>query len=173
MFFYSLQGSSILASNFVPSAPVLGQYVTLKSPPPILFRGVGHTVEDSNILAVKVLRGNPSTYSAHPTKPIEGYPENAGQDTLLVTALQARNNARVLVTGSLDMFSNAFFRAKVPSNGGASASTPEQSVGNELFCREFTKWVFGDSGILRFRDIVHHKVTERTHHTCYIVLAYC
>jgi Oligosaccharyltransferase 48 kDa subunit beta len=135
------------------SAPLIGQYAALESPPPVLYRGIGHAVEDSNILAVRVLRGNPSTYSANPTKPIEGYPENAGQDTLLVTALQARNNARLLVTGSLDMFSNSFYRAKVSGD-----SSPDQIAGNEVFCGELSKWVFGDSGVLRFRDIVHHKV---------------
>jgi hypothetical protein len=32
---------------------------------------------------------------------------------LLLLLLQARNNARVLVAGSLDMFSNAFFDSAV------------------------------------------------------------
>ena len=121
---------------------------------PVLFRGVGHAVDDNNVLAVKVLRGNPSTYSAHPSKPIDDYPENSGADTLLVTALQARNNARVVATGSLDMFSNAFFRSKQSSG---------ELVGNELFCRELSKWAFGEAGILRFRDIVHHKVRAQYH----------
>jgi oligosaccharyltransferase complex subunit beta len=119
----------------------------------VLFRGIGHAVDDSNILAIKVLRGNPSTYSANPAKPIDDYPENAGADTLLVTAIQARNNARIVVTGSIDMFSNSFFRTKY---SGGSAAAPY--VGNELFCGALSRWAFGESGVLRFTDIVHNKV---------------
>ena len=151
----SLQGVSVLSTNFSPSTSILGAYVTSKSAAPVLFRGIGHAVDDSNILAVKVLRGNPSTYSAHPTKPIDNYPENTGADTLLVTALQARNNARVVVSGSLDMFSNSFFRSKQASGN---------LVGNELFCGELSKWAFGEAGILRFRDITHHKVRQLSQH---------
>jgi oligosaccharyltransferase complex subunit beta len=145
----SLQGVAVLSTTVSPSAPILGDYVASRVIAPVLFRGIGHAVDDSNILAMKVLRGNPSTYSAHPSKPIDNYPENTGADTLLVTALQARNNARVVVSGSLDMFSNAFFRAKQASG---------DLVGNELFCRELSKWAFGEAGVLRFRDITHHKV---------------
>lgn len=134
---------------------MLGAYAAAKTPAPVLFRGIGHAIDDSNILAVKVLRGNPSTYSAVPSKPVDDYPENTGSDTLLVTALQARNNARVVVSGSLDLFSNSFFRAK-QANG--------EFVGNELFCAELSKWAFGEAGVLRFRDILHHKVMRHTAH---------
>lgn len=139
------------------ASPILNAYASSKSPAPVLFRGVGHAVDDNNILAIKVLRGNPSSYSANPMKPIDDYPENAGADTLLVTAVQARNNARIILTGSIDMFSNRFFRT--PYAGGSAAAP---YVGNELFCQSVSKWVFGESGVLRFRDIVHNKVsTER------------
>lgn len=37
----------------------------------------------------------------------------AGQNMLLVAALQARNNARVVVSGSLEFFSDAFIMASV------------------------------------------------------------
>ena len=36
-----------------------------------------------------------------------------GQNMLLVAALQARNNARVVVSGSLEFFSDAFITAAV------------------------------------------------------------
>ena len=38
---------------------------------------------------------------------------HAGQNMLLVAALQARNNARVVVSGSLEFFSDAFIMASV------------------------------------------------------------
>jgi oligosaccharyltransferase complex subunit beta len=143
---------SLLSSNFLKNTAILGAYASTKTSAPVLFRGIGHAVDDSNILAIKVLRGNPSSYSANPSKPIDDHPESAGANTLLVTALQARNNARIVVTGSMDMFSNAFFRTKQSSNSEGLF------VGNELFCKELSKWTFGESGVLRFRDIVHNKV---------------
>ena len=41
------------------------------------------------------------------------YPHAVGKNTLLVAALQARNNARVVFLGSLDFFSDEFFTASV------------------------------------------------------------
>lgn len=43
------------------------------------------------------------------------YPHAVGKNTLLVAALQARNNARVVFLGSLDFFSDEFFTASVQS----------------------------------------------------------
>jgi oligosaccharyltransferase complex subunit beta len=141
--------SGVLVSNAIKSGVILGKYAQSQNSAPVLYRGVGHAVDNTNVLAVKVLRGNPSTYSANPAKSIDDYPENAGADTLLVTAVQARNNARIVISGSLDMFSNSFYRTKQAQNGAL--------VGNEAFCAELSKWAFGEAGVLRFRDINHAK----------------
>lgn len=115
----------------------------------MLYHGVGQSLTDpENILAVPVLRGNPSSYSAQPNKPVADGPESSGEHTLLVTAVQGRNNARVVVSGSLDLFTNAYYRA-VDANG--------QQVGNEAFCRELSKWALAETAVLRFRDITHHR----------------
>lgn len=160
-FYFSLQGLAVLSTNYLKSSPVLGAYSASNQPAPVLFRGIGHAVDENNILAIKALRGNPSTYSANPAKPIDDYPENAGADTLLVTAIQARNNARIVITGSIDMFSNKFFRTKLSQ----ASSSESPYVGNELFCGSISKWVFGEVGVLRFRDIVHNKVIKLSHYT--------
>ena len=136
----NLKHNSVVSSNAFKSHVILGNF--LKTEQNVLFKGIGHAVDESNVLAVKVLRGNPSTYSANPSLPISEYPENAGADTLLVSALQGRNNARIVVSGSIDMFSNAFYRSS-------------QGVNNEVFCSDLAAWTFGESGVLRFRDIVH------------------
>lgn len=65
--------------------------------------------------------------------------------------MQARNNARTVLSGSLDLFSNEFFRASVSSDG------EESGTGNELFAAELSKWALGERGVLRFSNIVHHK----------------
>mmetsp|Transcript_65641 Transcript_65641/g.129115 ORF Transcript_65641/g.129115 Transcript_65641/m.129115 type:complete len:459 (-) Transcript_65641:92-1468(-) len=141
----SLQNTHILARQASTSKAVLGSYASDSSRAPVLFHGVAQSLVDSeNVLALRVLEGNPSTYSAIPNKAAE----TSGQDALLVTAVQGRNNARVVVSGSLDMFSNAFFRA-IDANG--------VQVGNEVFCRELSRWALAETAVLRFRDITHHR----------------
>ena len=155
----ALQHSAVLSRSAVRSRVFLGDFAERGAP--VLFSGVAHSVERDNILAVpvrgcftaslpspvQVLRGNPSSYSANPSKPVEQL-QIAGDKAHLVTAVQARNNARILVSGSLDLFSNDFFRARDSRTG--------EMVGNEAFCSELSKWVFAERGVLRFSDIRHH-----------------
>eukprot|EP00640_Fibrocapsa_japonica_P001078 CAMPEP_0113934304 /NCGR_PEP_ID=MMETSP1339-20121228/1637_1 /TAXON_ID=94617 /ORGANISM="Fibrocapsa japonica" /LENGTH=433 /DNA_ID=CAMNT_0000936047 /DNA_START=226 /DNA_END=1527 /DNA_ORIENTATION=+ /assembly_acc=CAM_ASM_000762 len=126
---------------------VVGEY----TPPthgPVLYRGIGHAVDESNILALQILTGNPTTYSAFADEAVGEYPQNAGKDTLLVTALQARNNARATFAGSLHMFSNKYFLSKLPSG---------EAAGNRVFCTELSKWAFSERGVLRASGITHHR----------------
>ena len=148
----------MLSGNCLKDTPILGSYCTSSNQAPVMFRGIGHSVDESNILATRVLRGNPTTYSSNPAKPIDDSPETAGANTLLVTALQARNNARIVITGSIDMFSNTVFRTRRSGPAGGDSVY----VGNELFCASLSRWVFGESGVLRFRDIIHNKVRTPT-----------
>lgn len=134
-----------MTSNIINSDVILGKY---ENSNPILYRGIGHSFDESNMLAVNVLRGNPTSYSANLKHILDSSSDSISTNTSLISAIQARNNARIVVSGSIDMFSNIFFRKKQTSNS---------YVGNELFCEELSKWVFRESGILRFRDIVHHK----------------
>jgi oligosaccharyltransferase complex subunit beta len=45
------------------------------------------------------------------------YPSAVGRSTILIGVLQARNNARVVFTGSLALFSDAYLRATVHKVG--------------------------------------------------------
>lgn len=140
----SLQHTAVLTANALQSSVILPSYNALASEKKqVLYRGLGHAIAEDNVLATRVLRGNPSTYSASSTAAIKDFPENAGADVLLVSALQGRNNARTLVSGSLDMFSNEYFSAI-----GAS---------NRQYCADVSAWTFGERGVLRFRDVTHHK----------------
>lgn len=144
----SRQHTTILASETIQSPAILGGFVGKASEHPIVYRGNGHYVAADNILAVRILRGNPTSYSYYPNKAMSDSPLRMGQDAGLVSAIQGRNNARVLVAGSLDMFSNAFFNHQVGT----------KTSGNRMFCDQISKWAFGEAGVLRFRNIVHHKV---------------
>lgn len=145
---FSRQHTVFLAKNTITSPVVLGDFSGKAKESPVVFKGVGHKIKKDNILAVRILKGNPSSYSYFPSKAITDSPESSGEQTSLVSGLQGRNNARVVFAGSLELFSNQFFGATV--NG-------DNSSGNRDFCREVTKWGFAESGVLRFRNIVHHK----------------
>jgi len=66
-----------------------------------------------------------------------------------VFALKARNNARLGFAGSLAMFSNEFLSTLL--------SSTSEVAGNSAFVSEFSKWVFAEAGVLRFRNISHCK----------------
>jgi len=119
---------------------------------PVVFRGVGVTVEGDNVLALPILTGASSTYSAVPNKEIPSSSSslaNAGKALGLITAVQARNNARVIVSGSLDFFSDAFFAHTLEGTG--------KGVGNKVVALEMSKWGLGERGILRASNVTHHR----------------
>ena len=49
----SMEHTAILSSTFVGSKVILGSYLS-STPDPILYQGIGHSIESDNILAVKV-----------------------------------------------------------------------------------------------------------------------
>lgn len=59
-----------------------------------------------------------------------------GKNTLLIAGLQARNNARVVFSGSLDFFSDAFFNSAVQKATPGSkrcAAFPGRGIFGERF----------------------------------------
>ncbi|RYH30061.1 hypothetical protein EON65_06465 [archaeon] len=173
------QHTVFLARETISSPSILGDFNQQSSKYPVMFRGIGHKIAKDNILAVRILRGNPTSYSFFPNKAINDSPLTMGEDTLLVSAIQGRNNARVLVAGSLDMFSNAFFAF---NDGGMQTGNNTANIfvficpscmvqlypsthfvfyindtGNRKFCAEISKWALGEQGVLRYRNITHHK----------------
>jgi len=137
------------ATSFVKSDVILGSAKIA----PVLFRGVGVAVIDRNPLVTKVLSGSSSSYTYNPDVPVKDNPVAMGHNTVLVAALQARNNARVVIAGSLEMFSDEFFGYDVRSKGKVLAARS----GNEVFATELAKWVFQERGLLRASN-VHYAV---------------
>eukprot|EP01110_Echinostelium_bisporum_P011911 TRINITY_DN6025_c0_g1_i1.p1 TRINITY_DN6025_c0_g1~~TRINITY_DN6025_c0_g1_i1.p1 ORF type:complete len:427 (-),score=152.90 TRINITY_DN6025_c0_g1_i1:14-1294(-) len=137
--------TTVLSDHFIQNTPAI-----LKSKPaPVLFRGIGHDGREGS-LNYRLLTASGSAYSGR----VDGKSANLrllGKKNTLVSALQARNGARVVVSGSLALFSDAFFNAQVKQDGKSVKS------GNELFSREVSEWVFGERAILRFRDIQHSR----------------
>uniref|UniRef100_F1L1C8 Dolichyl-diphosphooligosaccharide--protein glycosyltransferase 48 kDa subunit n=1 Tax=Ascaris suum TaxID=6253 RepID=F1L1C8_ASCSU len=130
-----------------------------RSQAPILFKGAALVADRSNRLRLELLTAATSAYSFNPHSNIEEYPAAVGRSAILVGALQARNNARVLLTGSLAMFSDAFINANVNKVG--STSKPVKS-GNLQLITELSKWVLMEKGVLRVKSVTHHRVGEKT-----------
>jgi len=135
----------IKATNLIKSPVMTGGVKD-----PLLYRGIGLLVDPSNPLVLEILTGSSTSYSHKPDLPITEYPHAVGKNTVLIAGLQARNNARVVFSGSLEFFSDEFLTAKVETGGSAVAS------GNAALSKALTDWCFKQAGVLKVESISHH-----------------
>ncbi|RYG46187.1 hypothetical protein EON67_09820, partial [archaeon] len=95
----------VLSSAYYPSPYLVGHElasaVEAGNAPVTVFEGVGMSVARDNILVTRVLTASPTGYSASPKDAVQEAPQSAGDDTTLVAAVQARNNARAVFIGSM------------------------------------------------------------------------
>merc|ERR1712141_879279 len=105
-------------ANLIKSEKIVGDAKTMA---PILYEGTGLIVDQENPLVLEILTASSTAYSHNPDEPITEYPHATGKSTVLVAGLQARNNARVVFAGSIDMFSDKLFGAQVSSWSGKKA----------------------------------------------------
>lgn len=145
----------IASDDFIQSDVILGSE---KIEAPVLFQGIGHSLNPASSLVAKVLSASPAAYSANPKSKLSNPPTLSGSALSLVSVVQARNNARIMISGSLSLFSNRFLRSAVQKAG--SSITHEKS-GNEQFLTEVSKWVFHERGHLKAVNLRHHKVGEK------------
>lgn len=125
---------------------------------PVLYRGIAHSISKLPLLT-PILTGSPTAYS-YETKEgqaVDQEPLVVGSKVGLVTAMQARNNARVTFVGSQELFSNAYFDAKVTR---ASDGKSFGKSSNAAFARDITQWTFQERGVLRHANINHHLSNE-------------
>ncbi|XP_065857635.1 dolichyl-diphosphooligosaccharide--protein glycosyltransferase 48 kDa subunit-like [Euphorbia lathyris] len=141
----------IASDDFIKSDVILG---SKKIEAPVIFQGIAHSVSPSNSLVLKVLSASPSSYSANPRSKLPSPPSLTGSAISLVSTVQARNNARILFSGSLRMFSNRFFRSGVEKAG---SSMKHEKSGNEQLLTEVSKWVFHERGHLKAVNVKHHR----------------
>lgn len=114
------QHTTIVAdsSNLIDASVIVGN----KTIPPLLYQGTGLIADPDNPLILRLLTASSSAYSYHPDQSVKEYPHAVGKNALLIAALQARNNARVLFSGSLYFFSDEAFTSSV-----------KKSLGNNIF----------------------------------------
>ncbi|KAJ7296159.1 hypothetical protein O6H91_Y140700 [Diphasiastrum complanatum] len=125
---------------------------------PVLFRGIGHSVNPASSLVVEILIASSTAYSANPSVELTDRPALTGTSIGLVSVVQARNNARVVISGSLDLFSDRFFHSAVQKFGSL---TKYPRSGNEDFAIELSRWVFHERGHLKVVNLQHHKAGEK------------
>lgn len=86
--------------NLISSPLTVGE----KNIPPLLYKGTGLLADRENGLTMQLLTADTTAYSYVPENSIKEYPHAVGHGTLLISALQARNNARVVFSGKLWTF---------------------------------------------------------------------
>ncbi len=99
---------------------------------PILFNGVGH-LSNRSPMVYPVGHCSSSCYS----------PEGSatGSAITLVSAVQLKNNNRLIWSGSLDLFTDQF----------------THQTNNELFTTQISSWAFQQSGVLRLDSVRHSR----------------
>lgn len=107
----------------------------------LLYSGTGLLADQDNPLVLPLLSAESTAYSYNPDQPIKEYPHAVGKNTVLIAALQARNNARVVFSGSLAFFSDELFS--------------RQDAGNKDVSIAISQWVFGERGQLRVKSVKH------------------
>ncbi|KAJ1527065.1 hypothetical protein ONE63_008606 [Megalurothrips usitatus] len=140
-------------ANLIDAPVIVGP----KSSTPLLYQGTGLVVDRENPLVLTLLSADSSAYSYNPDNAIGEYPHAVGKNTALIAALQARNNARVVFSGSLYFFSDEAFSSPVQK---ALDNKKHQVSGNLQVATAISRWVLRESGVLRVKSVAHHKKGE-------------
>lgn len=149
------QHQRIITSGVAQVAPLVGS--DLADPAGnarILYQGVGLSADPDNLQVIPALVGEPTSYSALQGEAGE-LPIASGRDTLLVAAVQTRNNARVVLAGSALVFSDEAMAASVrPASSPESAGSPSD---NRAFTAGLSRWCFQRAGVLRASRVRHSR----------------
>lgn len=148
--------TTIVASpkNLIDSEIIVGS----KNIKPLLYRGTGILADRENPLVLPLLTADYTAYSYVPDVPIKEYPHAVGKGTILLAALQARNNARIVFSGSLYFFSDEAIMSQVKKVGEAQV---HEKSGNLNVVNAISKWVFKEAGEIRVKSVKHHKEGEK------------
>lgn len=121
---------------------------------PLLYSGTSIKSNGKNPYNKPVVVGGPASYSWDFTQ-VTKNPMVTGSDLILVNSLQAINNARIVLTGSLKMFTNDFISSTVQIK-----DKKFKRSGNLDFITAMTKWTFHETKVLKIISSKHHKFNE-------------
>ncbi|RKF78873.1 Dolichyl-diphosphooligosaccharide--protein glycosyltransferase subunit wbp1 [Golovinomyces cichoracearum] len=124
-------------------------------------RGVGQTLGNDSPLLTPILRAPRTAYSYSSKEENNSVqdPFAVGPQLSLISALQARNSARLTVIGSAEMLEDTWFDATVKRSiglGGIGSNGKELRTSNQAFAKEVTGWTFKEIGTLKVGQIKHN-----------------
>lgn len=176
-------------ANLIDAPAIVGS----KNINSLLYQGTGLIADTENPLILRLLTASSSAYSYNPQNSIKEYPHAVGKNTLLITALQARNNARVVFSGSLYFFSDEAFTSPIQKAQGKlgiikkyhkffkllniffiilkyTGGQKYLKSGNEAVATMIARWVFKENGVIRVSSAHHHRVGESEPPAAYTIM---
>ncbi|XP_038215633.1 dolichyl-diphosphooligosaccharide--protein glycosyltransferase 48 kDa subunit [Zerene cesonia] len=135
---------------------------------PLLFEGTGLILDKDNSLVMPILSADSTAYSYNPKSQVKEYPHAVGRKTVLIAALQARNNARIVFSGSLFFFSDEAFNAPVSKVHGDKVKSDVS--GNKELAVHLSQWAFGERGQLRVGRVHHHRQGDSESTNTYTIM---
>lgn len=123
-------------------------------------RAVGQVLGNDSPLLAPLLRAPSTAYAYNPKDEAATVEEpfGTGQQLSLVSTMQARNSARFVVLGSVEMLEDAWFAAQV-KRGSGPGNSKKQATANRAFAKEISAWAFKELGVLQVGRIEHHHNT--------------
>ncbi|KAL1958681.1 hypothetical protein VTO42DRAFT_4024 [Malbranchea cinnamomea] len=118
-------------------------------------KAAGQTLGNASPLLVPILRAPETAYS-YDTKEREQFVEEpfaTGSQIALVSAMQARNSARVTVLGSAESLQDKWFSASVK---GPNDEKEVETVNRE-FAQQVTSWTFKETGVIKVQRVRHYQ----------------
>ena len=116
----------------------------------ILYEGIGMDIDPQNNFVFPILKAGENAYSIN-LKNDNIY--SNGNHIKLVSAYQARNNRRIVISGSTNLCSNKFYY--LSNKDYNSNKSP-----NEEFCQNLLEWNFQITGVLKFDNIRHRRIND-------------
>ena len=116
----------------------------------ILYEGIGMDIDPQNNFVFPILKAGENAYSIN-LKNDNIY--SNGNHIKLVSAYQARNNRRIVISGSTNLCSNKFYY--LSNKDYNSNKSP-----NEEFCQNLLEWNFQITGVLKFENIRHRRIND-------------
>ncbi|XP_050420417.1 dolichyl-diphosphooligosaccharide--protein glycosyltransferase 48 kDa subunit [Adelges cooleyi] len=153
----------ISSSNLIESEEIVGT----KNAKPLLYEGTTVIADSRNPLVLPILHAEDTAYSYKPDATIKDYTLGTGKDLLLIAALQARNNARVVFSGSLYFFSDAAFKSSVQR---VTDGKVDDVSGNQQVATNIALWALKDRGVIRVKSVSHHKIGETSPPPSYTIM---
>ncbi|GAA5857031.1 hypothetical protein JCM9279_003438 [Rhodotorula babjevae] len=139
-------GSHSLLSLALANTPAPFVAAATSAGPNVFYRGSGHAVGRHPLLT-PLLRAGPTAFFADAASgAASSDARSAGSSISLVSAFQARNNARALFVGSAELFSDDLL-----SRPGS---------GNLAFSLDILSWAFQQTGQLRLVDLSYRAVGD-------------